>query len=485
MAAMLVALYVYLPRQHQLNLTEAYTREATRTAELFAAGVSYALEQHRFELMQRTMQSAKSNDNILYIAVVEPTGEPLVSYNPHNLTLPGVDSGDGSCIRTTASALIAQEPISGTAAEEIGHLLLGYSLRALNRQVEEVRLVATLITIGSFLLGLFLINRVSRRITQSLRLLSQEMKATLKTGCYTSKVPVLAHDEIGHLAGMFNEMISELMHRQQRMNESQQRYRELYEEVKKLNQLKTMFVSDASHHLRTPLTIIRGEVEVSLGKGRSPGEYRDTLQIVEDEAKHLSKIVENLLTLAKADSGNLIVAENYVDFSQVCEQQLRHADLVAKDKRVTIEHEIAKECLVDGDPNRLAEVVFNLLENAIKYTPGGQGIKVHLEQVGLNIILQVVDSGPGLPEKEFERIFERFYRVQHTQAQQKGSGLGLAICKSIIDAHGGDIRVASVVGKGSTFEIRLQRASNHPDSTDEPISQNNSLVTLNRNIISE
>ncbi|MFQ5650511.1 MAG: ATP-binding protein [bacterium] len=457
-AALLISMNIYFPRLYKQNLAQAYAQEAARTAELFSVAASAALELHSFELLQQTLHNAKRHASILYIFLFEKNGEPLATYSPRSTPVPNPPVSDKTSITTKPEAIVVRQQIVGCEQNVLGHLVLGYSLESLNQKVKKVRAVTILLAGVSFLLGLFFLNSVSKRITRSVQQLHTQMQETIKTGCYTSKVPVSTHDEIGQLAEVFNQMIAELMRRQQSTIESQQRYRDLYEKIRKLNRLKTMFVSDASHHLRTPLTIIRGEVEVSLQKERSPAEYNETLMIVEEEARHLGKIVENLLTLAKADTGNLVALQDAIDFSHVCETQIRHASVLIQDKGLHLSCQIEKNCFVRGDPNRLSEVVFNLLDNAAKYTPEDQSITLKLESRENSALLTVTDTGPGIPEQDLDRIFDRFYRGENSRSRSKGSGLGLAICKSIITAHGGKIRAASIPGQGSTFKVELRRA---------------------------
>jgi signal transduction histidine kinase len=285
------------------------------------------------------------------------------------------------------------------------------------------------------------------------------MHETIGPGFDLSGAPVASGDEVARLAEAFNRMMAELRQRHLRLVESQEDYRRLYEKLQELYRLKSVFVADASHHLRTPLTVIGGEIEIALRQERQAREYEEVLHVIADETKQLGKIVDNLLTLGKAEAGNLVFWQEEVDLTEICSRQIKKARLLAKDQGLQMKAELATGCLISGDPNRLAELVFNLLENAVKYTPAGGALTVMLENTPGQAVLKVVDTGAGIAADEIGKIFERFYRGQHTRAQVKGAGLGLAICKSIAEAHGGAIRVTSVVGKGSTFEVTLPRAA--------------------------
>ncbi|MFQ5864127.1 MAG: sensor histidine kinase [bacterium] len=474
LTVMLISVYIYFPNNHKLNLVQAYTREATRTAELFSAAASYALNQHSFELLQKTLQNAQNDANILYIYLLDENDEPLAIYNPQNIPLPNNVFTENSSLAHVSGAIIVKQEILGQEEETLGQLQLGYSLKNLNQIITKVRILTIIFAIFSFLLGFFLINKVSERITRSISELHLQMQAIIDKGSYSSDVRVASNDEVGRLAAAFNKLMEELRSRHQRLVESQERYRALNQILQELNRLKSMFVSDVSHHLRTPLTIIGGEVEVALRKARKPSEYRQTLQIVQEETRHLGKIVGNLLTLAKADTGNLVDLQDAVDFTAICNNQIRKARKLAKHKNILLHHQIEQNCLVRGDPNRLSEAIFNILENAVKYTPKGRTITVTLKGTEKNIVLNVVDTGIGIPENELGKVFSRFYRGGNSSSTTKGSGLGLAICESIVKAHGGEIRVSSTLGKGSTFEVRLKRfvvQSELPAHTQELVLQ--------------
>jgi signal transduction histidine kinase len=299
------------------------------------------------------------------------------------------------------------------------------------------------------------IHKVSQRLTKPISQLHRQMDDIIDKGGIESEVCVASQDEVGRLAAVFNNMMRELRLRHESLAESQEKYRQLYEKLQELYRLKSIFVADASHHLRTPLTIIGGEIEVTLRQERQAAEYEEVLKIVADETKHLGKIVDNLLTLGKAEAGNLVFLQEEVDLTEICERQLKQACLLAKNKGLRLDHEIEKDCFLSGDPNRLAEMIFNLIENATKYTPEGTSIRVTLEGANDEIRLEVADTGIGIAPEELDKIFDRFYRGKNSPTKTKGAGLGLAICQSIAKAHGGAIEVSSQVGKGSTFQVTL------------------------------
>ncbi len=457
LTALLLSTYLYLPGHLKKVLYATYRQEAVKTAELFSVAVSHALNQHSFELLQKTLQSAKVDHHIAFIFLFDEHGEEYASYNPQHVLFTSRWLAQPEVAENEQGFIVLNESIQYQNEQRLGGLLLGFSLQELHEQVSRVYLITALFSIGSFVVGLMLINFISRYVTTPLSLLQRQMHEIVTSGSFGTDVPVESSDEVGRLAADFNRMMALLRSRHKRLVQSQKRYRSLYQKHQKLNQLKSIFVSDASHHLRTPLTIMRGEIEVALRRERQPADYRETLSIVEEEAAHLGKIVESLLTLAKADSGKLLAMQEDIDFSAVCRQQAKLARLLAEEKGVCLKHAIERRCLMRGDPNRLGELVLNLLENAIKYTPKGGVVELNLEKRDESVVLEVRDSGVGIPAADLENVFERFYRGRNAMRLSKGSGLGLSICKSIAEAHGGEISVSSAVGKGSTFRVVFKK----------------------------
>ncbi len=458
LAALLLMLYIYVPRQYERTLVRAYTKEAIRSTELLAGAVGFALDAHSFEFLLRVLQSVQADADVKFVLVVDEQGSEVATYNPTDLDVSGLAKPTDSVPQRTDNIISVTRPILGAEKEILGKLVLGYSLDELHATIRKDKGVAVVFASLSFVLGLLFINRISARMSRSLSELDRQMHKTIESGSYSSNLAISSNDEVGRLTADFNRMMEELRLRHDSLAESQRKYRNLNQRLRKLNKLKTMFVSDASHHLRTPLTIIKGEIEVALLKKRSLADYTRVLKIVAEETDHLSKIVENLLTLAKADAGNLVVLEDAVDISRVLSNQIDHVRILAEKKNIVIEQEIENKCLVLGDPHRLAEVFFNLLENAIKYSPEGQKVSASLQGQMKNIVIRVTDTGSGIPAEDTELLFDRFYRGGNSR-RAPGTGLGLAICKSIVEAHRGDMHVTSKEGKGSTFEVHIRRWS--------------------------
>jgi len=221
-------------------------------------------------------------------------------------------------------------------------------------------------------------------------------------------------------------------------------------------QAQKRFTADASHELRIPLTVMQGEIEVALRRRRSSKEYADTLRQQLDMIERMRRIVDGLLTLARADAGLLELKHDEVDLSLLLQEVGQQNLGLFASKDVELEMDIAEDLMVTGDSDHLERVMFNLLNNAYKYTPAGSRVRLSgLIQNGQNII-EVCDQGPGIDTEHLPNLFDRFYRADDARTRDAGgAGLGLAICKRIIEAHEGRIEVESKPGRGALFRIVL------------------------------
>ncbi|MFQ5586121.1 MAG: sensor histidine kinase [Thermodesulfobacteriota bacterium] len=242
-------------------------------------------------------------------------------------------------------------------------------------------------------------------------------------------------DEIGRLAETFNEMIA-------RLEGSFNRTRQ--------------FTADASHELKTPLTIMKGEVEVALKGEKGEERLKEVLVSVLEEIDRMSYIVTNLLDLARVDQDRGEAVKEGVKLDHIVSERFELAVRLAAEKGVGLEVTTNRPATVSGDPVRLGQVVFNLIDNAIKYTQKGGRVTISLETDTDCAVMRVSDTGVGIGQEDIPYLFDRFYRVDKARTREAGgAGLGLSICKEIVDAHGGRIEVESEPGVGSTFTVYL------------------------------
>jgi signal transduction histidine kinase len=216
------------------------------------------------------------------------------------------------------------------------------------------------------------------------------------------------------------------------------------------------FTADASHEMRTPLTVLRGELEVMAQRQSLDDETRETLGSALEETERLAQIVESLLTISRLDAGEAWMERSSFDLTALVTSTVEQMRLLAEDRNISLGCQSNGAVTVEGDRARIKQVVVNLLDNAIKYTPEGGAVDVSIGTDTDQAVMRVEDNGIGIPEEARSHLFERFYRVDKARARQMGgAGLGLAIVKSIITAHGGQVTVESVEGRGSCFQVQL------------------------------
>jgi len=219
------------------------------------------------------------------------------------------------------------------------------------------------------------------------------------------------------------------------------------------------FLADASHELRTPLTIIQGELEAIAKQASLDSNLRDTLGNVLEEVERLAHIVESLFALAKLEAGEAKARWARLDLARLATSTAEQMCLLAEDKGISVRCEAPRPIPVEGDSARLKQVVVNLLDNAIKYTPQGGEVSLAVGASSDKAVLEVADTGIGIPPEEQPHVFERFFRVDKARSRDLGgAGLGLAIVKSICVAHGGKVGVQSSEGRGSRFRVELPLA---------------------------
>jgi two-component system, OmpR family, sensor kinase len=245
-------------------------------------------------------------------------------------------------------------------------------------------------------------------------------------------------DEIGRMNSVFNQMMTRL----ENVFGVQQR-----------------FVADVSHELRTPLTAIRGNLDLV----KRYGADKESLDAIESEVERMSRLVSDLLLLARADYGGLTLDLEPVDLDTTISEIYREGRILAKDREVSVSIHDFEPVRIKGDADRLKQLFLNLISNAIKFTPAGGSVTMNLRRTYNDAIVEVTDTGVGMAAEDLPRIFDRFYQTDPARVRKgEGSGLGLSIAKWIAEAHGGRIEVASELGKGTTFTVTIPHIEEKP-----------------------
>ena len=302
------------------------------------------------------------------------------------------------------------------------------------RQVNQAILLGALgAAIIALLLGVFLARSIARPVRE-LTLATQ----AVAQGELGKQVEVRTTDEIGELAASFNQMSQDLA---------------------RARSLRQQMTADIAHDLRTPLSVIHGYTE-ALAEGKLVGNP-DMYAVMHEEARHLQHLIEDLRTLSLADAGEITLTRQACEPKAVLERAAGAHASKAAEKQIRLSVQ-APEVLpdIDVDPERMAQVLNNLVGNALRYTSEGGEVVLSASAPAGSVLLQVRDNGAGIAPADLPNIFERFYRGDQARNIQEGeSGLGLAIAKSLLEAQGGSIAVASELGRGTTFTLTLPVAS--------------------------
>jgi len=287
--------------------------------------------------------------------------------------------------------------------------------------------------VGAAAVALLLGILLARTLSRPIRELTSATRAVAQ-GELDQVVPVRSEDELGELAASFNQMSADLL---------------------RARELRRQMTADIAHDLRTPLSIILGHSE-ALSEGVLPPSA-ETYQIMHEEAQRLSRMVDELRTLSLAEAGELDLTLRPVAPVELLNRTMAAYSPQAEKKGVELLLKVEDNLPdVEVDPDRIAQVLDNLVSNALRYTPDGGRVKLSARVERSQVQLIVEDSGPGVPEEEIPYIFARFYRGDKARPRQEGSsGLGLAIARSIVVAHGGQISADSELGKGMRFIVEL------------------------------
>jgi signal transduction histidine kinase len=290
---------------------------------------------------------------------------------------------------------------------------------------------------GAVALSLLLGVVLARSFTQPIQELTTAAQA-IAAGDLGQQVPVHSEDELGQLAQAFNGMSAELA---------------------RARDLRRQMTADIAHELRTPLSVILGQIDALDDGVVAPSPQ--AFEVLRDETARLGRLVEDLRTLSRADAGELALVRRPASVARLLEQAASAHRPLAMERKLTLELEIAPGLPeIDVDPDRMAQVLGNLLSNALRHTPQGGRIGLAARLAEAEVEIRVQDSGPGIDPQDLPRLFERFYRADRSrQRETGGSGLGLAIAKTIVELHGGRIWAESELGQGTRMVIRLRAAS--------------------------
>jgi len=448
----LLALLTFLLLRHYLeaNLLDIQARRARQIAGTLVAHARRDGEEamrnevenlYSPEINDRFIRITRADGEVVYVsgaprnerfdpAIVPPLAGEVSQGSSRKVRLAGgslliaavaAEGGDGTRYRVEVGTSGA--PVEDTLAQVIVMLAVGLPL------------AVAVAVVGGFVLVQRALEPVERMAVKAEEITQHNL---------SERLPVVrSGDELERLSVSLNHMISRL---EDALRGSKQ------------------FVADASHELRTPLTVMRGELESLAQDERLAADAREALGSVLEEVERLAEIVEGLFALSRLDAGEAGGEWQRFDLAELAATTAEQMSLLATDKDIRVDCDPARGVTVRGDRARLKQVIVNLLDNAIKYTPCGGRIALSVRREGPDAVLEVTDTGVGIPADALPHVFKRFYRVDGSRSrEQGGAGLGLSIVKSICAAHGAEVEVQSALGRGSTFRVRAPLAG----ATDE------------------
>jgi heavy metal sensor kinase len=428
-----------------------------------AAGIFYARQDETLRSTAETVASAyvqeleeeqsvaKANEVVLaqmvfpnrYVEVIDPEGRVVAwssNLSGHQLIVPPQALAEvrqlGVSFLVLNNLRVALVPLSPDRNKQLGFAIVAEPLSVIEEGLRRLRrdflagvsLILLFASLGGYFLARKSLSPIALMNEQTQRITAENLSSQLDVAN--------PRDEVGGLAATINALLARL----NAAFQEQQR-----------------FIADASHELRTPIAVLRGETEVALEQERGTAEYKESLALIKDEAERLSRIVENLFILARQPVDASAIVKLPVRLNDAVADCVRAAQVLATQKglRFNVGGSLT-EVKLNGDDEMLKRMLLNLLDNAVKYTPTGGEVNVTLAPQNGTALIIVSDTGIGIPASAQPHIFDRFYRVDKARSRALGgAGLGLSIARWIVEAHDGKLSVESSPGHGSTFTVEL------------------------------
>ncbi len=421
-----------------LDVTAVYA--AAR--ETCAGGASRVLVLDRYGVVQVDTLSLLNGTRLESVEAAEVLGGGASSYGFYDAA-----SEDAGWLNTALNALPYSDlmtgafaaPIDAASGERIGAVIYLSQVQDIYESLNDIRIriLAWLVVVAALviLMSVFLLRTITRPVGEL-----REGIAKMAAGDFSARVVVRGRNEFAELATAFNSMS---------------------ERLALLDKTRNQFVSNASHELKTPLSTMKILIETILYQDPlDPGMTKEFLNDVNKEIDRLSRIVSDLLTLVNIDSGGMRLNSADIDLNELLLEQVKRLAPLARENGIELDCTGRESVEVTGDSVKLQQVLYNVIDNAIKYTPRGGEVHASISRAGRRAVIRVSDTGIGIPAEDLPHIFDRFYRVDKARSRATGgTGLGLSIVKQIVLLHGGTISAASEEGKGTTFTIELPLAA--------------------------
>lgn len=327
------------------------------------------------------------------------------------------------------------EVLKNSSGTKVGYVIAADSMSEITSFMKQVSKIYLVSIIFPLLLTFAAFSFMTYRIVKPLRLMSEAAKAMSK-GDFSRRIPVMRDDEIGQLAVSFNQMTNSLA---------------------RLEETRKSFIANVSHELKTPMTTISGFIDGIMDGTIEPDKQNYYLQIVHDEVKRLSRMVESMLSVSRLESNEFVLKKEQFNLrEQVLNVVIAQEQRIENRNLQIIGLDTLPDVTLEADKDLIHRVVYNLVDNAVKFTDEGGKITFNINCSSKNVTFKIENTGKGIPQNELPYVFERFYKVDKSRSFNKEStGLGLYIVKTIIKNHGGVISVSSIENQFTAFEFTL------------------------------
>ncbi len=438
---------------YELKISEQLISNSLLVAKILKSDL---LAQNQGAIQQKTQELAKELK--VRITVIDKNGrvwsdseaspERLENHNSRLEVVRAIEKGVGESNRYSDTVGYNMKYVAFSVKENGRHIAIVRLAMPLKDVESQIRFIYRVVLIGGiiaiifvFILGYFISRSIVTPITQM-----KEIAQAIAMGDFSKRMDVKANDELGVLAKSLNTMADELQLK--------------IDNLRKMDKVRTDFVANVSHELKTPLTSIKGFIE-TLEDGAIDDKENAArfIAIIKKHADNLSNIINDLLSLSEFELGKDKLDRSEFDLRESVEEVglgFNHA--LAFKKQVLEKNFLGENFLINADKTKIEQVLVNLIDNAIKYSAEGKTIKIDIADKGKDFLISIQDSGIGIPREHLSRIFERFYRVDKARSRRLGgTGLGLAIVKHIIILHGGSIDIESEPGIGTKVSITLPK----------------------------
>lgn len=467
------------------NARQRFLENAHAMSSLLKASSEDSLNSINVDQLRRSLANILRQKEVIYAYVFDETGKILIDGTEDSRFQNKILNDPfhkrsiferADFVQKDVDRLDITEPIY-LSGNKLGRIRIGFSLDRLNQEMIGVRNQNMIMGLSLVLLGILLALILAEYITKPVYELIKKTKFVAK-GDFSRRINIASDDEIGALGKSFNKMIadlqaitvskSEVEKQNELIKKTNKTLAQREQELKSLDKMKMDFVSTVSHELRTPLTVILGNTKLVIQKHESMSDKEKVsfLEVVVEQGEHLLNLINDVLDVAKAESGHLILQRSIVDIEMIVEEAVSFVDVLLKNKGVSLKKEIlSQEKEVYVDSLRLRQIFVNLLSNAVKFTPEGEEIIIKVQDYVHSsdvLLVTVSDTGVGIPRNKIDTLFNRFIQVDNSPTRKFGGmGLGLAIIKEIVHLHGGRIWVESEEGEGSTFFFTILKANRH------------------------